>query len=272
MPGPPPAAPAPTTHDREREPRMNATSTPFPKGFLWGGATAANQLEGAYDEGGKGLSIQDVTPQGGHVPADRRAHAGQPQARGHRLLPPLRRRTSPCSPRWASRCSASPSRGRGSSPTATSSSPTRRAWPSTTASSTSAPSTASSPLVTISHYETPLHLAETYDGWVSRELIGFYERYVRVLFDRYGSKVKYWLTFNEINSVLHIPFMQRGDQHPEGPAVHVRPVPGGPPRAGGQRPGHEDRPRDDARGQGRLHGHLDADLPADPGPGRRAWP
>ena len=69
------------------------------------------------------------------------------------------------------------------------------------------------PLVTITHYETPLHLAEKYDGWVSRELIGFYERYVRVLFDRYGSRVKYWLTFNEINSVLHAPFMQRGDQH-----------------------------------------------------------
>ena len=36
----------------------------FPKGFLWGGATAANQIEGAYNEGGKGLSIQDVLPQG----------------------------------------------------------------------------------------------------------------------------------------------------------------------------------------------------------------
>ena len=46
-----------------------------------------------------------------------------------------------------------------------------------------------------------------YDGWVSRELIGFYERYVRVLFDRYGDRVKYWLTFNEINSVLHAPFL-----------------------------------------------------------------
>lgn len=40
------------------------TTTAFPAGFLWGGATAANQLEGAYAEGGKGLSIQDVTPRG----------------------------------------------------------------------------------------------------------------------------------------------------------------------------------------------------------------
>ena len=125
------------------------------------------------------------------------------------------------------------------------------------------------PLVTISHYETPLHLAEKYDGWVSRELIGFYERYVRVLFDRYGHRVKYWLTFNEINSVLHEPLRQRGDQHAQGPAVRVRPVPGDPPRAGGLRAGHQDRPRDDARRQGRLHGPGDADLPADPGPGRR---
>ena len=38
--------------------------SPFPRGFLWGGATAANQIEGAYDEGGKGLSIQDVMPHG----------------------------------------------------------------------------------------------------------------------------------------------------------------------------------------------------------------
>jgi 6-phospho-beta-glucosidase len=66
------------------------------------------------------------------------------------------------------------------------------------------------PLVTISHYETPLHLTEKYNGWVSRELIGFYERYVRTLFDRYGSKVKYWLTFNEINSMLHFPLMSGG--------------------------------------------------------------
>ncbi|TMR53247.1 glycoside hydrolase family 1 protein, partial [Streptococcus pseudopneumoniae] len=66
------------------------------------------------------------------------------------------------------------------------------------------------PLVTLSHYETPLHLAKKYNGWVNRDLIGFYERYVRTVFNRYKNKVKYWLTFNEINSVLHVPFISGG--------------------------------------------------------------
>jgi 6-phospho-beta-glucosidase len=55
------------------------------------------------------------------------------------------------------------------------------------------------PLVTISHYELPYALVEKYNGWASRELIGFYMNYVKVIFERYKDLVKYWLTFNEIN-------------------------------------------------------------------------
>ena len=61
--------------------------------------------------------------------------------------------------------------------------------------------------ITISHYETPLHLARTYGGWGSRRLIDLFERYCRALFTRYGHRVRYWLTFNEINAVLEQPFM-----------------------------------------------------------------
>ena len=70
------------------------------------------------------------------------------------------------------------------------------------------------PLVTISHYETPLHLAEKYNGWTDRRMIGFYETYVRTIFERYKGKVKYWLTFNEINSIRHAPFMSGGISAP----------------------------------------------------------
>ncbi len=55
------------------------------------------------------------------------------------------------------------------------------------------------PMVTLSHYEMPYHLVEKYNGWESRELIGLFERYCRTVFARYAGKVRYWLTFNEIN-------------------------------------------------------------------------
>ena len=57
------------------------------------------------------------------------------------------------------------------------------------------------PLVTIHHDELPFELAERLDGWSSRETITHYVRYCRALFERFGGKVKYWLTFNEINAV-----------------------------------------------------------------------
>ena len=62
------------------------------------------------------------------------------------------------------------------------------------------------PVITISHYETPIHLVEQYGGWKSRELICFFEKYCRTLFNRYKDLVKYWMTFNEINNVHTIPF------------------------------------------------------------------
>ena len=66
------------------------------------------------------------------------------------------------------------------------------------------------PLVTISHYELPYALVEKYNGWASRELIEFYMNYCKAIFERYKDKVKYWLTFNEINMLLHMPFMGAG--------------------------------------------------------------
>lgn len=66
------------------------------------------------------------------------------------------------------------------------------------------------PLVTLSHYETPLHLAKAYNGWTDRRLIGFFERFAQTVMERYKDKVKYWLTFNEVNSILHMPFTSGG--------------------------------------------------------------
>lgn len=60
------------------------------------------------------------------------------------------------------------------------------------------------PVVTITHYETPLYLAETYGGWKNRKMIGFFEKYCRTIFERYKNKVKIWLNFNEINSMTFL--------------------------------------------------------------------
>ena len=68
------------------------------------------------------------------------------------------------------------------------------------------------PLVTISHYEMPLHLAVQYGGWANRKLIDFYLHFAETVFRRYKDKVKYWLTFNEINMILHAPFNGGGIQ------------------------------------------------------------
>ena len=186
----------------------------FPKDFLWGGAVAANQCEGAYLEDGKGLSIQDVMPEGIKGPRTERPTADNLKLEGidfyHRykediaMFAEMGFKVFRTSIAWS------------------------RIFPS---GDEEEPNEAGlqfyddlfdeclkygiRPLVTISHYETPLHLAEAYDGWLDRRLIGFYERYVRTIFTRYKDKVKYWLTFNEINSILNSPFMSGGINTPK---------------------------------------------------------
>lgn len=66
------------------------------------------------------------------------------------------------------------------------------------------------PLITISHYDTPLVLALEYGGWYNRKTVEFFERFVRVVVERYAEKVKFWLTFNEINSLPKHPLISAG--------------------------------------------------------------
>lgn len=186
----------------------------FPQGFLWGGATAANQCEGAYDQGGKGLSIQDVMPQGIVGPPSENPTEDNLKLMGidfyHRyaddiaLFAEMGFKTFRFSIAW-SRIFP-----RGDEET-----PNQEGLAFYDQLLDELEKHGIEPLVTISHYETPLHLAREYDGWTDRRLIGFYERYARVLFERYGSRVKYWLTFNEINAIMHAPLMAGGIMTPK---------------------------------------------------------
>ena len=125
------------------------------------------------------------------------------------------------------------------------------------------------PLVTLSHYETPLALARKYNGWASRELIGFFERYCRTVFERYGEQgeVLVDLQRDQLGAARAVHVGR--DRHAERAAVDGRSLPGDPSRTGGQRAGHEDRPRARPGREGRLHDPGHAHLPADPAPGRR---
>jgi 6-phospho-beta-glucosidase len=191
------------------------SNTPFPDGFLWGGATAANQIEGAYDEDGKGLSVQDVMPKGISGPRSEQPTPDNLKLVGidhyHRyaediaLFAEMGFGVYRFSIAWSRIF-----------PNGDETEPNEAGLAFYDRVLDELEKHGIEPLVTISHYETPLHLAEQYGGWTNRELIGFYERYARTLFERFGSRVKYWLTFNEINSLLHAPFMSGGIPIPEG--------------------------------------------------------
>ena len=66
------------------------------------------------------------------------------------------------------------------------------------------------PVVTITHYETPLYLCQAYGGWQSREMIGFYEKFARTVLERYKDKVRFWMSFNEINVISMMPELGGG--------------------------------------------------------------
>ena len=174
----------------------------FPKDFLWGGAVAANQCEGAWDEDGKGLDLASCFPYGIHHKFQGRPREGiyYPQKEAidfyHRykddiaLFAEMGFKVFRTSIAWT------------------------RIFPN---GDEKEPNEAGlkyyddlfdellkyhiQPLITISHYEMPVHLIEEYGSWTNRKMIQFFENYCQTIFKRYKNKVKYWLTFNEINNM-----------------------------------------------------------------------
>lgn len=177
----------------------------FPENFLWGGATAANQCEGAYNEDGKGLSIQDVLPKGFKVITDAPT-SDNLKLRGidyyhHykediKMFAEMGFKVYRFSIAWTRIY-----------PTGEEETPNEAGLKFYDQVIDECLKYGIEPLVTISHYETPLALTKKYNGWSDRRLIDLYVKYCQTLFERYKGKVKYWITFNEINSIIHQPFM-----------------------------------------------------------------
>ena len=194
------------------------------KDFLWGGATAANQCEGAYKEGKRGLANVDVIPHGelrGSVMRGLRVmndiEEGQyyPALQGidfyHHykediaLFAEMGFKTFRMSIAWSRIF-----------PLGDEEEPNEEGLCFYEDVFNECKKYGIEPLVTITHFDCPMHLIQTYGGWKNRKMIEFYKRLVTVLFTRYKDLVKYWITFNEINMILHLPFMGAGLQFEEG--------------------------------------------------------
>ncbi len=190
----------------------------FPKDFLWGGATAANQCEGGYLEGGRGLANVDITPHGKNrfpvmlgLDHSLDFHEGEfyPAKEGidfyhHyqediKLFGEMGFKTYRMSIAWSRIY-----------PLGDEEKPNEEGLKFYENIFKECHKYGIEPLVTITHFDCPIHLIKEYGGWKNRKLIEFYERLCRTLFTRFKGQVKYWLTFNEINMILHLPFMGAG--------------------------------------------------------------
>ncbi len=202
------------------------TNTGFKEGFLWGGATAANQIEGAFDEDGKGLSSADFVE---YIPKDQRTkdnhmevttehiqkvlsgeHTGRfPKREGidfyHRyeedikLLAEMGFKAFRLSIHW----SRIFPKGYEAEPNEAGLAFYEKVFK-------TLKSYNIEPVVTLSHYETPYGLTERYNGWVDRAVVEHFEHYAKTVFNRYKGLVKYWMTFNEINIINISPFTGGG--------------------------------------------------------------
>lgn len=181
----------------------------FPKEFLWGGATAANQCEGAWNEDGKGASIQDYMPHGIMQGPSEVIDEHNLKLKGIDLYHHYKEDIALFAEMGFKvyRMSIAWSR---ILPNGDDEKPNEKGLEFYDNVFDECKKYGIEPLVTLSHYETPYHLAKKYDGWKSRDLIGFYEKYVHTVFTRYKGKVHYWITFNEINSIWHFPLMGAG--------------------------------------------------------------
>lgn len=185
---------------------MKKYADTFPENFLWGGAIAANQAEGAYLEDGKGLDISDGFAHGIKHDYDPviREDVFYPTHEAidfyHRfredlaLMEEMNFRAFRTSINWSRIY-----------PKGDEEEPNEAGLAYYDALFDEMNRRGMVPVVTLSHYETPVHLVEAYGSWRNRKLIDFFLRYCRTVFTRYKDKVGYWLTFNELNNMRRMP-------------------------------------------------------------------
>ncbi|MEG0783405.1 6-phospho-beta-glucosidase [Carnobacterium sp.] len=174
------------------------------KDFLWGGAVAAHQLEGGWNKGGKGVSVADVMTVGANgVP--REITNGVLQGKNYpnhegidfythykediKLFAEMGFKCFRTSIAWTRIF-----------PQGDESEPNELGLKFYDELFDECLKYGIEPVITLSHFEMPYHLVTEYGGWRNRKMIDFFVRFAEVCFTRYKDKVKYWMTFNEINN------------------------------------------------------------------------
>lgn len=196
----------------------------LPENFLWGGAMAANQCEGGWNEGGRGLANADVLPYGKdrvavikgelpmlapdaehYYPAQDAVDFYHHYKEDIALFAEMGFKTLRLSIAWSRIY-----------PNGDDAQPNREGLAFYRSVFEECHKYGIEPLVTITHYDIPMHLVTAYGGWRNRKLIDFYKKLVTTLFAEYGSLVRYWLIFNEINIMTSACFMAAGIVFREG--------------------------------------------------------
>ncbi|EIB6518851.1 TPA: 6-phospho-beta-glucosidase [Enterococcus faecalis] len=196
----------------------------LPENFLWGGATAANQVEGGVLEGGRGLANIDMMPCGSdrkkvaagtmkmlewddnyYYPAKEAIDMYHRYMEDIKLFAEMGFKVYRMSLSWSRIF-----------PNGDDAEPNEEGLLFYENIFNELHKYGIEPLVTIAHFDVPLNLIKKYGSWRNRKLIDFYAQYARTVLTRYKGLVKYWLTINEINILLHQPFVGGGIVFEEG--------------------------------------------------------
>lgn len=208
---------------------MKKNKREFPKNFLWGGAIAANQSEGAYDVGEKGLNVSDINEYVSDIPPEERMEGeitsefiekavkqindgkiqSFPKLRGidfyHtykddlKLLKELGLNTFRTSINWSRIF-----------PNGIEEEPNEAGLKFYDQLFDEILANGMEPMITLSHYEMPIYLTTHYQGWYSREVINHFVKYCKAVLERYKDKVKYWIVVNQINLITYESFCNIG--------------------------------------------------------------
>lgn len=194
------------------------------KDFLWGGATAANQCEGGWQEGGRGMAVVDVIPHGpDRMPVmkgilDYRKLPEESNYPGREAIDMYGHYKEDIAlfAEMGFKCYRFSFSWSRIFPTGEEREPNQAGLQFYDDLVNELLKYGIEPVVTLCHFDAPLHLVEKYGSWKNRKMIEFFLKYCDVVFRHFKGRVRYWITFNEINMLMHLPFMGAGIRFEEG--------------------------------------------------------